>query len=43
VPIDITSILQGLIIVFVAAPEIIRVLYRMREPKESEELALAQG
>jgi len=43
VPIDITSILQGLIIVFVAAPEIIRVLYRMRESKESEELALAQG
>jgi len=43
VPIDITSILQGLIIVFVAAPEIIRVLYRMREPKENEELALAQG
>jgi len=43
VPIDITSILQGLIIVFVAAPEIIRMLYRMRQPKENEELALAQG
>ncbi|MGC9467769.1 MAG: ABC transporter permease [Anaerolineae bacterium] len=30
VPIDITSILQGLIIVFVAAPEIIRLIYRLK-------------
>ncbi|MCD6286882.1 MAG: ABC transporter permease [Anaerolineae bacterium] len=43
VPIDITSILQGLIIVFIAAPAIIRALYRMREPEEDEELALARG
>lgn len=40
VPIDITSILQGLIIVFIAAPEIIRQLYRFREgPLEPETIA----
>jgi acetyl esterase/lipase len=35
VPIDITSIIQGLIIVFIAAPEIIRLLYRMRDSRRS--------
>jgi simple sugar transport system permease protein len=37
VPIDITSIIQGLIIVFIAAPEIIRLLYRMRDSQLDEE------
>ncbi len=43
VPIDITSILQGLIIVFVAAPEIIRAIYRLRQRLEGEEIALTRG
>jgi simple sugar transport system permease protein len=43
VPIDLTSIIQGLIIVFIAAPEIIRALYRLRHPVEGEELVLTRG
>ncbi|MBN1874232.1 MAG: ABC transporter permease [Anaerolineae bacterium] len=43
VPIDITSILQGVIIIFIAAPEIIRTLYRLRELKKGEELVLTRG
>jgi simple sugar transport system permease protein len=42
IPIDITSILQGLIIVFVAAPAIIRTLYRVRVEKE-QEIVLTRG
>ena len=40
VPIDITSILQGLIIVFIAAPEVIRLIYRMQERPEDEGLVV---
>jgi len=43
VPIDITSILQGLIIVFIAAPEIIRRFYRMKKLDKGEELVLSRG
>jgi ABC-type uncharacterized transport system permease subunit len=43
VPVDLTSIVQGLIIVFIAAPEIIRMLYRLRHPVEGEELVMARG
>jgi simple sugar transport system permease protein len=43
VPIDITSILQGLIIVFIAAPEIIRSLYRLRGLEKGEDLVLTRG
>jgi len=43
VPIDLTSILQGLIIVFIAAPEIIRALYRVRHLDKGEELVLTRG
>lgn len=42
IPIDITSILQGLIIVFIAAPAIIRTIYRVRG-LEKEELVLTRG
>ena len=42
VPIDIVSILQGLIIIFIAAPEIIRALYRLRTAGEGTEV-LTQG
>ncbi len=42
VPLDITSIIQGLIIVFIAAPEIIRQIYRLRGRLEDDGLALAR-
>ena len=42
IPIDIISIIQGLVIIFVAAPAIIRWLYRMREAR-AEELVLTRG
>lgn len=37
IPIDIISILQGLIIFFLAAPAIIRTLYRLKEPRKEFE------
>ena len=43
VPIDLTSIVQGLIIVFIAAPAIIRTLYRVPETKGEEKLTLTRG
>ena len=42
IPIDIISIIQGLIIVFIAAPDIIRWIYRIRTAKK-EELVLTRG
>jgi len=43
VPIDIISVLQGLIIIFIAAPEVIRFLYRLRAPKEVGEAIFTRG
>jgi ABC-type uncharacterized transport system permease subunit len=37
IPIDIISILQALILAFIAAPAIIRTIYRLKEPKVEEE------
>lgn len=37
VPVEIIRVIQGLIIIFVAAPEIIRSLYRLKKPTEEEE------
>ena len=42
IPIDIISIIQGLVIVFIAAPAIIRWLYRIRSIK-TEETVLTRG
>jgi len=42
IPIDIVSIIQGLVIVFVAAPAIIRWIYRIRTLK-SDEVVLTRG
>jgi len=42
IPIDIISIIQGLIIIFVAAPAIIRWLYRIRMPRD-EGIVLTRG
>jgi simple sugar transport system permease protein len=36
IPIDIISIIQGMVIIFIAAPEIIRWFYRMRAVKKDE-------
>ncbi|MFN2292730.1 MAG: ABC transporter permease [Anaerolineae bacterium] len=36
VPTEIVQIVQALVIVFIAAPEIIRIVYRLRKPKEEE-------
>lgn len=38
VPIDIVSILQAVILAFIAAPAIIRTIYRLRESKQQEDL-----
>jgi len=43
VPIDIISVLQGLIIIFIAAPEVIRYIYRIRAPKEAGEAVFTRG
>jgi ABC-type uncharacterized transport system permease subunit len=43
VPIDIISVLQGLIIIFVAAPEVVRFLYRLRAPREVGEAVFTRG
>ena len=43
VPIDIISVLQGLIIIFIAAPEVIRLLYRLRAPEEAAEAVFTRG
>ncbi len=42
IPIDIISIIQGMVIVFIAAPDIIRWLYRIRTIKK-EETVLTRG
>jgi ABC-type uncharacterized transport system permease subunit len=38
IPIDIISILQAMILIFIAAPAIIRTIYRLKEPDEEEEI-----
>jgi simple sugar transport system permease protein len=43
IPNDIISIIQALILAFVAAPAIIRTIYRIRVPKEAEEAVFVGG
>jgi len=43
IPIDIVSIIQGLVIVFVAAPAIIRWLYRIRAEKKAGDAIVIRG
>jgi simple sugar transport system permease protein len=43
VPIDIISIVQALIIIFIAAPEVVRLIYRVRPPKEEAEMVFTRG
>jgi simple sugar transport system permease protein len=37
IPIDIITIIQALVIMFIAAPAIVRTLYRLKEPEEGED------
>ncbi len=43
VPIDIISVIQALIIIFIAAPEVIRLIYRLPTPKEGIEAVFTRG
>ncbi|MBW8012457.1 MAG: ABC transporter permease [Chloroflexi bacterium] len=43
VPIDLILIMQAFILVFVAAPAIVRTIYRLREPEEVEEGVFVRG
>lgn len=43
VPIDIIQVLQAVILMFIAAPAIIRTIYRLREPRVEEEAVTIGG
>jgi general nucleoside transport system permease protein len=43
IPIDIISVFQALILAFIAAPAIIRTIYRLRQPVHEEEGVLVSG
>ena len=43
IPVDIISILQALIIIFIAAPEIIRALFHLRVEREEAEVVFTRG
>ena len=43
IPIDIVDVLQAIILMFVAAPAIIRTIYRLRQPKEEETTIYVSG
>lgn len=43
VPVDIISVMQALIIAFIAAPEIVRWIYRLRTPVQKEGAVFARG
>jgi simple sugar transport system permease protein len=43
IPIDIITIIQALVIVFIAAPAILRTIYRLKEPAEGDEQIVMAG
>lgn len=43
VPVDIISVMQALIIAFIAAPEIVRWIYRLRKPVQEDRAVFARG
>jgi simple sugar transport system permease protein len=43
IPIDIIAVLQAMILAFIAAPAIIRTIYRLRQPEEEEEGVTVRG
>ncbi|UCE01228.1 MAG: ABC transporter permease [Chloroflexota bacterium] len=42
-PVELIRIIQGMVIIFIAAPPIIRSLYRLKPPEEEEETVLSRG
>jgi general nucleoside transport system permease protein len=36
IPIDIINVIQALVLIFVAAPALIRWIYRLRQPRETD-------
>ena len=43
IPIDIVDVIQAIILMFVAAPAIIRSIYRLRKPKQEEPQVFLSG
>lgn len=43
IPIDIVDVIQAIILMFVAAPAIIRSIYRLRKPKQEEQQVFLSG
>ncbi len=43
IPIDIVDVIQAIILMFVAAPAIIRSIYRLRKPKQEDEQVFLSG
>jgi len=43
IPIDIVSVIQAIILMFVAAPAIIRAIFRLRKPKKEETTVFVSG
>ncbi len=43
VPVDIISVMQALIIAFIAAPEIVRWIYRLKAPAQKDQEVFARG
>jgi simple sugar transport system permease protein len=43
IPIDIISVMQAMILAFIAAPAIIRTLYRLREPRHGDQTTRVRG
>lgn len=43
IPIDIVDVIQAIILMFVAAPAIIRAIYRLKKPGKEEETIFLSG
>jgi ABC-type uncharacterized transport system permease subunit len=43
IPIDLVLVLQALIIVMIAAPELVRAIYRIRTPEQDETITISTG
>ena len=41
IPVEIISIIQAMVLMFIAAPAIIRTMYRLKEPKEKDQIMAA--
>ena len=43
IPIDIVDVIQAIILMFVAAPAIIRAIYHIKKPKKEDETVFLSG